>query len=115
MSKHDSWEMRLAWQIARQVRGCPPDELVLAENPDRNLVEHLEVCPFCRDLRRGGAELSAELSLARRVPQAWGGGTGAAPQQGGGPVFWAGGSGWGAERGFPHPPPGPRSKTATGL
>lgn len=69
MSGYDSWEIRLAWQIARQVRGCPPDGEVLAESPDENLVEHLKVCAFCQDLRRTGASASEEFELARRLPQ----------------------------------------------
>lgn len=68
MTAYDAWEMRLAWQIARQVRGCPPDERVLAESPDPMLLEHLEVCAFCRELRRTGAAAAEEFELARRLP-----------------------------------------------
>lgn len=70
MSAYDTWEMRLAWQIARQVRGCPPDEQVLAKDPGQNLLDHLEVCAFCQDLRRTGAAVAEEFELARRLPQA---------------------------------------------
>lgn len=115
MSKHDSWEMRLAWQIARQVRGCPPDDLVLAENPDRNLVEHLEVCPFCRDLRRGGAERSAELSLARRLPKEWTDEPASALDEGQVRSLRADLAGWGPKRLFHHPPLVLITKRATGF
>jgi hypothetical protein len=60
-------EVRHAWQIARQVRGCPPDELVLAESPGQNLLAHLEVCTFCHDLRRTGKSYNEEFALPRHL------------------------------------------------
>ncbi len=68
MSAFDAWEMRLAWQIARQMRGCPPDRHVLAERPAPELLAHLEICAFCRDLHRSGAAAAEEFELARRLP-----------------------------------------------
>jgi hypothetical protein len=64
MSGYDSWEVRLAWQIARQIRGCPPDTEVLAERVDEELAAHLEICAYCQDFRRSGPAAKEMLELA---------------------------------------------------
>lgn len=49
MTEQESWEMKLAWQEAWQVRGCPPDEVLRAEEKSRALELHLASCPFCSE------------------------------------------------------------------
>lgn len=67
MSACEPWEAKLAWQIARQARGCPPDSILHGEENDQ-LSNHLSLCPFCRELRsRSLDEALEESALAREV------------------------------------------------
>jgi len=104
MSAYDAWEMRLAWQIARQMRGCPPDEQVLAQSPAPKLMEHLEICAFCRDLQRTGAAVAEGFELARRLPLPRE--VGSVPPVAGGQVWSLLGTlaGWGPKKLFYNPP-----------
>lgn len=69
MPTYESWEMRLAWQIAWQARGCPPGRVLRAGEigGDPRLGEHLAQCPFCSDEAREGPGLEAWRSLATEM------------------------------------------------
>ncbi len=51
MKNDASWEKKLAWQEAWQVRGCPPEAILRGAFPTLELKRHLEGCPFCSDHR----------------------------------------------------------------
>lgn len=67
MSDFEPWEMRLAWQTALQTRGCPPDRLLYAEEPDELLSFHLSVCPFCSESAAMSREEPEENALAAEM------------------------------------------------
>jgi|GEM_PF-1907075 len=67
MSGYDSWEIRMAWRIARQVRGCPPDTLLFSESADPHLSEHIAICDFCGELQRRGSPVGEELETVRHM------------------------------------------------
>jgi hypothetical protein len=69
MSGYDSWEVRLAWQIARQVRGCPPDKHVLTDTVGEKLAAHFEMCDFCTDFRLSGPGTEAMVEVAKHLKQ----------------------------------------------
>lgn len=43
--------LRLAWQEALRVRGCPPEDVLGGEPVLENLRAHLNACPWCEDER----------------------------------------------------------------
>ncbi|MGQ9671114.1 MAG: hypothetical protein ACUVWY_13275 [Desulfosoma sp.] len=43
--------LRLAWQEALRVRGCPPEDVLCGEPVPENLRSHLNSCPWCEDDR----------------------------------------------------------------
>jgi len=104
MSGYDSWEVRFAWQIARQVRGCPPDQMVLAISPDDCLLAHLEICPFCRDLHRMGASAEEEFELSRHLVPIDEGGSTVPIRKGQVRSLQQSLAGWGPKKLFYNPP-----------
>ncbi|ABK17033.1 hypothetical protein Sfum_1342 [Syntrophobacter fumaroxidans MPOB] len=67
MSGYDSWEIRMAWRIARQVRGCPPDSRLFSETADPHLSEHVAICDFCSELRRRGSPVGGADEMTRHL------------------------------------------------
>lgn len=56
MPEFESWEMKLAWQEAWQVRGCPPDGVLRSADRSPERERHLAACPFC------GEQLENEIA-----------------------------------------------------
>lgn len=50
-SLHDIATLRLAWEEALRVRGCPPEALLLNDPIPETLARHLQTCPWCPDER----------------------------------------------------------------
>lgn len=49
MTEYEPWELRLAWQEAWQVRGCPPNAILHEKERSAELERHLRSCPFCSE------------------------------------------------------------------
>lgn len=58
MTAPSPWQLRLAWQIARRLRTCPPPRLFAAVPAAPELIAHAERCPFCTE------RLTAETAAA---------------------------------------------------
>lgn len=66
MATYEPWEAKLAWQIALQARGCPPDPILYGETGGE-LSAHLAQCPFCWEMRSSGTGSLDETGLAREI------------------------------------------------
>ncbi len=63
----DELKQKLAWQVAYELRTCPPDEILLAHTADENLRKHLTICHLCRQRRElQTVELQAWETLKNR-------------------------------------------------
>jgi len=65
MSSYEPWQMRMAWQIALQARGCPPDSILRGGKADQRLRAHRAQCPFCSEHETVEAGLFEGIALAR--------------------------------------------------
>jgi hypothetical protein len=104
MSGYDSWEVRLAWQIARQVRGCPPDKHVLKDTVGEKLTAHLEMCEFCKDFRLSRPATEAMVAVVKHLKQYSDLPLGESPEKG---QIWSvkeSLAGWGPRKLFYNPP-----------
>lgn len=73
MNANEPWELQLAWQRAWQVRGCPPEAVMAAAQPDDRLADHLQRCLFCRERREvGSAAVDTLQDLAARLVSGFG-------------------------------------------
>ncbi|MCF8037987.1 MAG: hypothetical protein K9K79_01595 [Desulfohalobiaceae bacterium] len=59
--EHSEYSVKLAWQTALEIRGCPPDRILFSGERSNDMKQkHLQSCPFCRE-RLEHEDLFAEV------------------------------------------------------
>ncbi len=48
--ENSGYSVKLAWQTALQIRGCPPDRILFSGDRSSDIKQkHIQSCPFCRE------------------------------------------------------------------
>jgi hypothetical protein len=102
------WKLGQAWDMAWQIRFCPPQELILADRPAPEALAHLRACPCCHELAACHEELGPWPGPAvSSAPAAMAANAERQPPELAVGQLWSlapGLGGWGPKRRFYNPP-----------